>query len=167
VLRLLDRLITRFCEIVSVLYLLVVFLTAYEVFSRYILNAPTIWVHDLGIFLTGVAFIFGGPYALRKNAHVRLDVVRSLFSARTRAIIARLNGVFIAVFLALLVLTASRQAEKALAVMETSGRAWDVPIPTYFKTALAVGAAVFLVEALIVLFRREDEEDKDGEEFGA
>ena len=39
-------------------------------------------------------------------------------------------------------------------VMETSGRAWDVPIPAFLKSALVLGAALMLAQTLSHLWHR-------------
>lgn len=150
-LRAIDSAIRHLCEGLALLYLVAVALTVYEVFSRYVLNAPTIWVHDLAIFLTGVGFVFGGPYALQKNAHVRLDVMGLWLPERWQTTIEYLSHALISLFLLILVYVTYGQAEKAVAIMETSGRAWDVPIPAYLKAVLAFGALVFLVQSLVTL----------------
>ena len=64
-----------------------IFATVYEVFSRYALNAPTIWAYELGYMATGSGFLLGTAYALREKAHIRIDVMYMHFQPRTRAII--------------------------------------------------------------------------------
>ena len=46
---------------------------AYEVFARYLFNAPTIWSFDLTYMLYGALFMLGAAYALHKGAHIRTD----------------------------------------------------------------------------------------------
>jgi hypothetical protein len=38
-------------------------------------------------------------------------------------------------------------------LMETSGHAWDVPIPAFLKSMLAIGATVMLAQALVQLWK--------------
>lgn len=47
---------------------------AYEVFVRYVLNAPTVWVFDMMVQMYGALFLMAGPYALAQDTHVRADV---------------------------------------------------------------------------------------------
>ena len=49
--------------------------TCYEVFSRYVLNAPTIWAFELGYMAMGVHGLIGAAYTLRARAHIRIDVL--------------------------------------------------------------------------------------------
>ncbi len=50
-------------------------IVAYEVFARYLLNAPTIWVYDTSLFIFGYISALGGAYAQQKRAHINVDVV--------------------------------------------------------------------------------------------
>ena len=63
----------------------------------------------------------------------------------------------IVAYLALLTYAAVRPALTSIELRETSGRAWDVPVPPVLKTALALGAALMTVQAvlhLVWVFRR-------------
>ncbi|GEK46492.1 TRAP transporter small permease subunit [Halomonas pacifica] len=57
----------------------------YEVVARYILNAPTIWGHELSTMFFGALSILAGSYTLRHHGHVRSDVVYRLLPLRAQA----------------------------------------------------------------------------------
>ena len=58
---------------------------AYEVFVRYVLNAPTVWAFDMMVQMYGALFLMAGPYALAQDTHVRADVVYRLLPVRWQA----------------------------------------------------------------------------------
>ena len=58
---------------------------SYEVFVRYVLNAPTVWAFDMMVQMYGALFLMAGPYALAQDTHVRGDVLYRLFSVRWQA----------------------------------------------------------------------------------
>ena len=58
---------------------------AYEVFVRYVLNAPTVWVFDMMVQMYGALFLMAGPYALAQDTHVRADVIYRLLPVRWQA----------------------------------------------------------------------------------
>ena len=58
---------------------------SYEVFVRYVLNAPTVWAFDMMIQMYGALFLMCGAYALAQDTHVRADVVYRLFPVRAQA----------------------------------------------------------------------------------
>jgi len=59
--------------------------TCYEVFVRYILNAPTTWAFDVSVQMYGALFMMAGAYTLSRNAHVRGDVIHRLLPIRVQA----------------------------------------------------------------------------------
>jgi TRAP-type mannitol/chloroaromatic compound transport system permease small subunit len=61
--------------------------TCWEVFSRYLLGAPTIWAFELGYMLMGVHFLLGGAIALKRQVHVRIDLIYARLPDRRRALI--------------------------------------------------------------------------------
>lgn len=61
------------------------FSTCYEVFVRYVLNAPTVWAFDMSVQMYGALFMMAGAYALSQDAHVRGDVLYRLLPRRTQA----------------------------------------------------------------------------------
>ena len=54
----------------------------YEVFVRYVLNAPTVWAFDMMVQMYGGLFLMAGAYALAQDAHVRGDVLYRLFPVK-------------------------------------------------------------------------------------
>lgn len=61
------------------------FATCYEVFVRYVLNAPTVWAFDMAVQMYGALFMMAGAYTLSRNGHVRGDVIHRLLPVRVQA----------------------------------------------------------------------------------
>jgi TRAP-type mannitol/chloroaromatic compound transport system permease small subunit len=59
--------------------------TGYEVFVRYLLNAPTAWALDVSFIMYGTLFMMGGAYTLSRDGHVRGDFLYRLWQPRTQA----------------------------------------------------------------------------------
>jgi TRAP-type C4-dicarboxylate transport system permease small subunit len=130
---------------------------------RYVFNSPTIWVHDVVIVLSAVCFVFGGPLASQQRKHIRMASYFDRASPRVREILDRLCHLLSAIFLAMFLYGALRVALPSLELMETSGRAWDVPIPAFLKTMLAVGAALMLAQTLSHLWHRRRQRRESAE----
>ena len=60
---------------------------AYEVFVRYVINAPTVWAFDMMVQMYGALFLVAGPYALAQDTHVRADVVYRFLPPRWQALV--------------------------------------------------------------------------------
>jgi TRAP-type mannitol/chloroaromatic compound transport system permease small subunit len=58
---------------------------SYEVFMRYVLNAPTVWAFDISYITYGALFLMAGAYTLSRNGHVRADVLYRLWPAKVQA----------------------------------------------------------------------------------
>ena len=140
-------------EKTSFVFLVAVALTFYEVVLRYFFNAPTTWVHEISIALTAAAFIIAGSYTLQRRDHIRISLVLDSLPQSMRR---RLNAVNLALtiyFLAALGYGAAVQAGKALAVMERTGTASNLPLPVTLKSLLVAGVVMMILQAAAQLWR--------------
>ena len=140
-------------EKVSLVFLLAVALTFYEVVLRYFFNAPTTWVHEISIALTATAFIIAGSYTLQRRDHIRISLVIDSVSERTRHGLNIINLIIVIYFLGALGYGAAIQAQKSLAVMERTGTASDLPLPVTLKSLLVIGVVLMLLQAIVQLGR--------------
>ena len=82
-----DKISTFIGQAFSWLIVGLTFLISWEVFSRYVLDAPHAWAFDVMIILYGTLFMMAGAYTLAKAGHVRGDVLYGFFEPRTQATI--------------------------------------------------------------------------------
>ena len=80
-----DRLNTVVGKAAGWLILVLTLAISYEVFSRYVLRAPTEWAFDVSYILYGALFLLAGPYALARNGHVRGDFLYRTWPPRRQA----------------------------------------------------------------------------------
>jgi TRAP-type mannitol/chloroaromatic compound transport system permease small subunit len=153
-LNLIDRVTNASGLAASLLFLLDVAFIAYEVVMRYVLNAPTIWVHEATIFLTAVAFLFAGAYAQLKHRHIAITVVYDRLPLHTRRICDRINLVLTMVYLCGLGYATVLLARPAWETGERTGTAWDMPTPVILKTLMLVAIILFALQALSQLVVR-------------
>ncbi len=80
--------VTVFCaRVVSLLIYPLIFALVYEVFSRYLFHAPTLWAYDTSYFAYGTFFMLGSSYALYRKAHIRTDILYRLLPVRWQGMI--------------------------------------------------------------------------------
>src|SRR3970040_2289282 len=132
-----DSLSTWVGKAVSWLILVLTFGVSYEVFVRYVLNAPTTWAFDVSYITYGALFLMTGAYALSRNGHVRGDVLYRFWRPRVQATMD-LTLYFIFFLPAVLAFMYSGWGDAAMSV-----RVKDVSI---FSPA---GVPVFPLKALI------------------
>ena len=85
ILHFIDSLSAWFGKAFAWCIVILTFSTCYEVFVRYVLNAPTVWAFDMSVQMYGALFMMCGAYALSQDAHVRGDVLYRLLRKKTQA----------------------------------------------------------------------------------
>ena len=127
---------------------------AYEVFVRYVLNAPTVWVFDMMVQMYGALFLMAGPYALAQDTHVRADVVYRLLSIRWQA---RIDMVLYIVFffpgMLALLYYGWEIASDSWRYKEVS---WNSPARIqiyFFKTLIPLAGALFIIQGIAECMR--------------
>jgi len=59
----------------------------YEVVSRRVFGAPTLWAYDISYMLNGVGFMFAAGYTLRRNGHIRIDFLSTRLKRKNQDLI--------------------------------------------------------------------------------
>jgi len=102
-----DKIIDFVGLITAILLLLMILNVAIDVFMRYIFHNSKIAMQELEWHLFAVIMLYGTGYALRHNAHVRVDFLYDNFSDRTKALVNIFGTLFFLLPLALLVIYGS------------------------------------------------------------
>ncbi len=78
--------------------LLAVFVITFEVVMRYVFNKPTNWGHETMILMFAIFYCAAAGYCHYYRAHVRVDVIYSTRSPRTKAYLDLITSVFFFLF---------------------------------------------------------------------
>ncbi|HEX6978118.1 MAG TPA: TRAP transporter small permease subunit [Alphaproteobacteria bacterium] len=154
ILRLIERVSGASGVIAAWLIVPLIFATVYEVISRYVFNAPTIWAYEVGYLATGSSFLVGMAYALREGAHIRIDAISMNMSAKRRAVIDLvLYGVFLIPFVVWLTHMLYTRALDAFESGERSGQsAWNPPLWP-FRTIFFIAFALLLIQIVAEIIK--------------
>jgi TRAP-type mannitol/chloroaromatic compound transport system permease small subunit len=156
----LPRLLVRVVEdlnslvgrIVAVGLLGLIALVVWEVFLRYVLNAPTTWGTELITYLFAGYVLLGGGYTLLHGDHVAMDIVYASLSPRRQATLDVLTAAFVIIYCTVLLQQTWIMTYEALERGQTANSDWGPPLfPVYL--CLPVGAALLLLQALAKLLR--------------
>ncbi|MEM6659228.1 MAG: TRAP transporter small permease [Pseudomonadota bacterium] len=127
-----------------------------EVVMRYGLNAPTFWAHETVIFVNAFAFVFGGLYAVARNAHIRVVLIYDRLGATARrrfdtaiSLACLVATVFFG-WAAWLSLTRAVWTPGGEIRLEGSGSAWNPPTPGLLKIFLFLVLSVMAVQFAIL-----------------
>ena len=142
----------------GVLIVALVLLMVTEVVMRYGFNRPIMGVQDIDAAYFGAYYTMAAAYALLEGAHVRVDVVHSLFSRRNRAILDLVTFPFFALFLGGLLYAGWVFAMNATWIagvgLNLEVDQSHLRLPLYpMKWTLFIGTVLLTAQALVKLVR--------------
>ena len=149
VIRGIDRFTDATGKVIALAMLFLVFSISYECFSRYLLDAPTIWVMDTSYIANGSAFMLGCGYAMLKGAHVRTDMLWDKYSERRKGAIdlGSYLVLFFPVMITFLVISVD-DAWYSFSIGETSEQSPWRPILWPYKTVVPVTCVLLMLQGV-------------------
>ena len=148
-----ERAINWMAMNASYLYLAATVATTYEVFARYIFNAPTDWAFEATIMLCSACYLVAGGYVTQRKRHIAITSLYDGASAtrkRTLDIVATCFGLLA---VGLLILASWRQAMMSIQIVERTGSSWNPPLPALLKPLIVFGAILIFVQLAVQLKR--------------
>lgn len=130
-----------------VLILYCMFFGVTDVFLRYVLNAPSLWISSTLQIAMVLTACVGGVYALNDNAFVKLDLFYANFSPRKKAICDIITVFYTGLFLGVLIWKGTTAA--ILSVKMNQVTPTSIPIPIYPLKIFIPISGVFM--ALVVI----------------
>ncbi len=128
--------------------------SCYEVFSRYVLGAPTLWAFEVGYMVMGTHFLIGLAYTLREDAHVRVDLLYARLSRKTQALVDAFTYVVLLLpFAGWLAFGFWEKVLRAYASHERSGMSAFNPVIWPFRLVMCAAFALLALQALAQLIR--------------
>lgn len=145
----LDRLVVAVGRFASWLWIAVLIVILINVFSRYVLSQGSIALEELSWQLFGTATMLTLGYAVVRDDHVRVDVLKENFSPKTQAIIEILGIALLALpIIALMISALVPYAWTAWVYTEHSQAPSGLPYRFIFKSMLPLGL-LFVMIALV------------------
>ena len=139
---------------VSWLLVPLMFGIVYEVFSRYLFTAPTVWAYDISRMLYGAMFVLGAAYALSKGVHIRADFIYRRWPVRTQG---RMDtALFIICYFPTLFIFLWVASDWAWTSVSRGERGTDtafMPLLGPVKSALPVGIVFLIIQGVSELLK--------------
>jgi TRAP-type mannitol/chloroaromatic compound transport system permease small subunit len=130
---------------------------AYEVFARYLFNAPTIWAYEVTYMLYGSHFMLGAAHTLYKGKHIRTDILYQMYSVRWQGIVdAALYLLFFFPGMAFFLWAGYNEAAHSWALGERSDASAWRPILYPFMTVMPVTAGLLLLQGVSEFLKSVD-----------
>jgi TRAP-type mannitol/chloroaromatic compound transport system permease small subunit len=119
---------------------------------RYLFNDPTIWSHEMGLYVFGAIITLGAAYTLLHKGHVTMDVVYIKLSPKARATMDVATFIFFFLFVVVLLWKGWDMTWKAIRIMERSQSVW-APVIWPSRLVIPVGAFLLLLQGLSKFIR--------------
>jgi len=144
----LDKIVVKQGRFISWFMPLLVILTGFEVFRRYVLSSPTVWGLEFTTFLFGIHFIMGFSYTEQFDGHVNVDILAARLSKRAQTILWLAATVLLTLpVISLLIYGAILYAYESVIVLERNSTAWSPPIWPV-KLFIPVGFILLFVQVV-------------------
>ncbi len=140
-----EKIIRKQGDVTSFLIYPLLFFVVYEVFMRYIFNAPTTWGFELTTFLYGLHYMFGLSYSDVHGAHVRVDIFTAMASEKIQTIVSIItNLVLFMPVMICLTIWGIKYAYTSTTGLELNSTSWAPPIwPLKILMALCLALLLF------------------------
>ena len=150
--RAVDRLNIWTGRIFGATIVVVTFAVVYEVMARSFFGNATIWANETTIYLSAVAYLLVGGYALLLRGHVRIDLVYSVLAPSARMWADIVAFACFTIYVGALVWVGSEMAWKSFQQSEGTGTPWN-PAIWPVKVAIPVAGVLLLLQAIVNLLR--------------
>lgn len=120
--------------------------------TRNVLNIPVHWAIELTQFTLAAYYFLGGPFTLKNDEHVRMDLVYSHLSERGRARLDLITVWCLIFYLGVMLAGSISSLQYAIATDERRFSMWN-PSVIPIKALMMVCLILMLLQALSLVFK--------------
>jgi len=149
-----DRANAQIGHGLSYLVWLVALVCAVVVVLRYVFHMSFTWMQELYVWIHAVVFLAGASFAMLLNAHVRVDILYSKWSPRTRAAVEIAGALaFTLPWMIVLAFLTWPFIVDSWSIWEGSPQPNGMPGVFLLRTMLLVFSALMVLQCLAVVAR--------------
>lgn len=154
-LKLLDGISALTGRILAWLIFGVMIFTCAVVLMRYALgNSDVTFYQELVIYLHAAAFMLSAGWTLKRDGHVRVDVLYRSMNVRAKAWVNIIGSlVFLLPVSFFLLFTSYEFANHSWAIRETSGEAGGIPAVFLLKSVIPLASFFLIIQGLAEVIR--------------
>jgi len=116
---------------------------------RYLFDRSFIWLVELEIYFFAFSFMLIGGYAFKYDKHVRVDVFYSNWSAKKKAWVNLLGGLFFLLPWSIIsILVCNRYALTSFKLGESSAQAGGLPALYILKFCIVLGFVFLFLQGI-------------------
>ncbi len=119
-----------------------------NVILRYVLHTGSVWSQELEWHLMAPICLFGMSYALRHGEHVRVDVLFSGFSQRTKDFVEFVSSLILMAICLIVIWLSVSYVMQSWSIGEGSANPGGIPARYILKALIPIGFALMFVQGL-------------------
>ena len=121
----------------------------YEVFVRYVVEAPTKWANELTLWIAGFVFLCSGFYAMQQRSHIRIFLLYDMAPRPVQRLFDTFWVLLIVIFAFFMVFGSFKQVFIIkLHNWEMFGTAFDPPIPATIQPMILIVVVLIALQAV-------------------
>jgi TRAP-type mannitol/chloroaromatic compound transport system permease small subunit len=120
--------------------------------SRTFFNLPLIWIVEVAQFTMAAYYLLGGGYSVTLEGHVRMDLLYSRWSPKTRAIIDLITAFFLIFYLVFLLVGGISSIDYAVTYGQVNYTPWAPPLAP-IKIIMVIGIVLMLLQVIATFFK--------------
>jgi len=149
-----DKLNSKLGYYTSWITLLLVLITCFDVFTRYVLNESSVALQELEWHLFSVIFLMAASYTLITDDHVRVDVFYSRLSEKQKAWINLFGSIiFLIPFCVLVIYSSQNFVITSFQLKETSPDAGGLPARYILKSFIPISFMFLTLQGISLAFK--------------
>ena len=143
-----DSITWRFSRVAMLMPAFLVLIMMYEVFMRYVLERPTVWVTEMSLWVGGWIYLTAGLYAMQQRAHILITLLYDVVPRWLKRLLDVVSVLLIVLWALATVWGGFNEAWDALINWERFGTAWDPPIPATTQPLILVVMVIMAIQAV-------------------
>jgi len=147
-----NKLNTFIGKLSSLLPILLVFFTVYEVIMRYVFNKPTIWAWDLNAQIYAALVLLTGGYTMLERGHISVDFLVQNLSKKKRVLLDIITAVIVLFALIIIIIYGWEVAWDSFKKKEPMSTLWAPPLYTV-KLMIPIGAFLIFNQRIVLLIQ--------------
>ena len=113
---------------------------------------PPLWTLEMAQFTMVAYYLLGGGHSLQIDSHVRMDLLYSRWSDKTKATVDAITILFLIFYLVLLLYGGFSSTQYAIEYGEKSYSSW-APRMAPIKIIMCIGIVLMLLQVIATFFR--------------
>ena len=147
-----DRIALFIGRVTMIMIISMTLVMLYEVFLRYVVEAPTLWANELTLWIAGFVFLCSGLYAMQQRCHIRIFILYDAVPRWVQRVFDVLSTALLVIFAFFLVYGSYQQVFVVkFYKWEMFGTAFDPPIPATVQPMILIIITLVAFQAVVNL----------------